>query len=113
MLIFFHIPLGILIGCDTSNGVDVLQRAACLLVSPVEVWGFAILFGCPPVDRALGFVVVPTWGLVCWWDGGGLVLWLLSGQPGFVSWISFALVICLSNYLCFVSFLYLDLCSGG
>ena len=28
--------------------------------------------------------------LIYWWDGRGLMLWLLSGPPGFTCWISFA-----------------------
>ena len=48
------------VGC----GVDVLQRAACLVVDPVAVGGFAFLFGCAPVGRASDSVVVPTWGLI-------------------------------------------------
>ena len=40
------------------------------------------------------------------------MLWLLSGPPGFTCWISFAMVFSLFTvefYLCFISFLYLDL----
>ena len=42
------------------------------------------------------------------------MLWLLSGPPGFTCWVSFAPVFSfifylLSLYLCFISFLYLDL----
>ena len=36
------------------------------------------------------------------------MLWLLSGPAGFACWVSFAPVF-LSPYLCFISFLYLDL----
>ena len=46
-------------------GIGVLQRAACLVVGPVAVGGFAFLFGCTPVGRTSGSVMVPTWGLVC------------------------------------------------
>ena len=97
------------VGC----GVDVLQRAACLVVGPVTVGGFAFLFNCTPVGRASGSVVVPTWGLVYWWDGGGLVLWLFVGPAGvclldfFCSGVRFDLL--LSPYPCFISLLYLDL----
>ena len=48
------------IGC----GIDVLRRAACLVVGPVAVGGFAFLFGCSPVGQASGSVVVLAWGLV-------------------------------------------------
>ena len=39
------------------------------------------------------------------------MLRLLSGPPGFTCWISFALVLNLlfGLYICFISFLYLDL----
>ena len=40
------------------------------------------------------------------------MIWLLSGPPGLACWISFAPVfsyVLLSPYLCFISFLYLDL----
>ena len=93
--------------------INVLQRTACLVVGPVAVGGFAFLFGCTPVGRASGSVVVPTWGLVCWWDGGGLVLWLFVGPTGvcllgfFCSGVRFGLL--LSPCPCFVSLLYLGL----
>ena len=45
------------------------------------------------------------------------MLWLLSGPPGFTCWISFAegiqFYLLLSPYLCFISFLYLDLYDLG
>ena len=44
--------------------INVLQRTACLVVGPIRVGNFAFLFGCTPVGRALGSVVVPAWGLV-------------------------------------------------
>ena len=40
--------------------IGVLQRTACLVVGPVAVGGFAFLFGCAPVGRASGSVVVHT-----------------------------------------------------
>ena len=97
------------VGC----GVNVLQQTACLVVNPITVGGFAFLFDCAPVGRTSGSVRVPTWGLVCWWDGGGLVLWLFVGPAGvcllgfFCSGIQFYLL--LSPYLCFISLLNLDL----
>ena len=101
------------IGCN----VDVLQRTACLVVGPVGVGGFAFLFGCAPLGRASGSVVVPAWGLVCWWDGGGLVLWLFVGPAGvclldfFCSGVRFGLL--LGPCPCFVSLLCLGLCVLG
>ena len=71
-------------------GIGVLQRAACLVVGPVAVGGFAFLFGCALVGWASGSVVVPAWGLVCWWDGGAWCFGCLSGSPGFACWVSFA-----------------------
>ena len=44
--------------------IGVLRRTACLVVGPVAVGGFAFLFGCAPVGRASGSMVVPTWGLI-------------------------------------------------
>ena len=40
--------------------INVLQRAACLVVGPVAVGGFAFLFGCAPVGRTSGSVMVPA-----------------------------------------------------
>ena len=45
--------------------IGVLQRTACFVVGPVAVGNFAFLFGCAPVGRTSGSVMVPTWGLVC------------------------------------------------
>ena len=47
------------IGCS----MDVVRRAACMVVGPVTVGGFASLFGCAPAGWASDSVVVPTWGL--------------------------------------------------
>ena len=93
--------------------IDVLQQTACLVVSLVAVGSFAFLFGCAPVGRTSDSMMVPTWGLICWWDGGGLVLWLFVGPTGvylldyFCSGIQFNLL--LSPCPCFISLLYLDL----
>ena len=98
-------------------GVDVLQRTACLVVSPITVGGFAFLFGCTPVGRTSDSVMVPAWELVYWWDGGGLVFWLFVGPTGvcllgfFCSGIRFGLL--LSPCPCFVSLLCLGLCVLG
>ena len=37
-----------------------------------------------------GSMAFLAWRLVCWWDGGGLVLSLLLGLLWFACWISFA-----------------------
>ena len=49
------------IGCS----IGVLRQTACLVVNPVAVGSFAFLFGCTPMGRTSGSVVVPTWGLIC------------------------------------------------
>ena len=49
-------------------------------------------FGCTQVSLTSDSV-----RLVFWWDGGGLVLWLLSVPLGFACWISFAPVF---GFLC-------------
>ena len=77
------------------------------------VGGVALLFGCSPVGRASDSVVVPTWRLVYWWDGGGLVLWLFVG-PARVCLLDFFcsgvwLDLLLSPCPCFISLLCLGL----
>ena len=42
--------------------MGVVQQTACLVVSPVAVDGFAALFGCAPVGRALDLMMAPAWG---------------------------------------------------
>ena len=44
------------IGCD----INVLQRAACLVVNPITVGNFAFLFNCTPVGRTSDSMMVPT-----------------------------------------------------
>ena len=67
--------------------------------------------------RTSSSVMVPTWGLVCWWDGGGLVLWLFVGPAGvclldfLCSGVQFSLL--LSPCPCFISLLCLGLCVLG
>ena len=101
------------VGCS----IGVLRQTACLVVGPVTVGSFAFLFGCTPVGRTSDSMMVPTWGLVCWWGGGGLVLWLFVGPAGvylldfFCSGLKFGLL--LSPCPCFVSLLCLDLCVLG
>ena len=57
--------------------------------------------------------MVLTKRLIYWWDGRGLMLWLLSSPLGFAYWICFCcgiqFYVLLSHYLCFFSFLYLDI----
>ena len=94
-----------------------LQRTACLVVGPVAVSDFAFHFDCTPVGRTSDSVAVPAWGLVCWLDGVGLVLWLFVGPAGFCpldffsSDVRFCLL--LSSCLCFISLLCLGLCVLG
>ena len=40
--------------------VDVLRRAACLVVNPITVGNFAFLFNCTPVGRTSDSMMVPT-----------------------------------------------------
>ena len=60
------------VGC----GIGVLQRAACLVVGPVTVGGFAFLFDCA---RGSGFGLcgksdLGTYLLVGWWGPGALAV---------------------------------------
>ena len=78
-------------------GVDVLRPTVCLVVGPVTFSGFTFIFCCASVGGASDSVAFLAWGLVCWWGGGGLVLWLfvrLLGFPvGFLllqCWVLFA-----------------------
>ena len=50
------------IGCDIGG----LRRAACLVVGPVTVGGFAFLFGCAPLCRTWDSVAVSPCLLVGW-----------------------------------------------
>ena len=43
-----------------------------------------------PAKYLISSMTVPTWGLVCWWDGGGLVLWLFVRTIG----------VCLLDFFC-------------
>ena len=74
-----------------NYNINVLQQTACLVVNPITVGNFAFLFNCTLLGQTSDSMRVLTWRLIFWWDGWGLVLWLLSGPPGFTCWISFAL----------------------
>ena len=92
---------------------NVLQQTACLVVNPITVGNFAFLFNCTLVGRTSDSMMVPTWRLIYWWDGRGLMLWLFVGPTGvylldfFWSGILFNLL--LSPYPCFISLFNLDL----
>ena len=83
------------------------------VVNPITVGNFAFLFNCMPVGQTSDSMTVPTYRLIYRSDGRGLMLWLLIGPTRvylldfFCSGIQFYLL--LSSYLCFISFLYLDL----
>ena len=83
------------------------------MVNPITVGNFAVPFSCTLVGETSDSMTTPTLRLIYWWDGRGLLLWLLSGPPGFTCWISFARVF--SFIYCWViifalsHFLYLDL----
>ena len=96
-------------------GIGVLQRAACLVVGRV-----AALLSSLVARRWVGFNALwRFWlgGLVCWSDGGGLVLWLFVGPARvclldfFCAGVRFCLL--LGPCPCFVSFLCLGLCVLG
>ena len=44
------------IGCN----VDVMRQSACLMVNPVTVNNFAVLFNCMPVGRGSDSMIAPT-----------------------------------------------------
>ena len=59
--------------------INVLLQTACLVVDPITVGIFAFLFNCKLVGWTSDSMTVPTERLIYWWDGRGLMLWLLSG----------------------------------
>ena len=40
--------------------VDVMRQSACLVVNPVTVNNFAVLFNCTPVGRGSDSMIAPT-----------------------------------------------------
>ena len=98
-----------------AYNINVLQQTACLVVNPNTVGNFAFHFNCTPVGRTSDSLMVPTKRLIYINDEivGARCFGCLSGPPGFTCWISFAQLVqfylLLSPYLCFISFLYLDL----
>ena len=40
--------------------LSVMLQSACLVINPITVDGFAILFNCTPVDRASDSMMAPT-----------------------------------------------------
>ena len=67
------------IGC----GLGVKRRSACLVVGTVTVGGFAVLFGCMPVDRASASMMAPTWSYSFWLVGAralSSVAWSAGAQ---------------------------------
>ena len=93
--------------------IDVLQQTACLVVNPIMVGNFAFLFNCTPAGQTSDYMTDPTLRLIDRRDGWGLMLWLLLGPLRFNCWIFFCpgirFYVLLSPYLCFISFLHLDL----
>ena len=53
---------------------------ACLVVNPITVGNYAFLFNCTHVSPTSDSMMVPTYSLIYWWDGRGLMLRLLPGQ---------------------------------
>ena len=88
--------------------INVLQHTLCLVVNTIMFGNFDFLFNCTLVCRTLDSMTIPTWRLICWWNDGGQVLWLLSGCGVcllyfFCSGTLFCVL--LRPYLCFISFL--------
>ena len=50
------------VGCS----LDIVRRAACLVVGPVIVGGCASLFGCAAAVRASGSLAASSWGFGQW-----------------------------------------------
>ena len=76
-----------LINCYKRIGysLDIMQRTACLVINPVTVDGYALLFNCKAVVRASDSVVKQVgWGLM-------ICLWL--GPPLFNYWLSLTLAV--------------------
>ena len=40
--------------------LNVMRQSACLVINPIKVDGYAILFNCTPVDRASDSMITPT-----------------------------------------------------
>ena len=40
--------------------VNAMQQSACLVINPITVDGYAVLFNCTPVDRASDSMMAPT-----------------------------------------------------
>ena len=40
--------------------LNVMRQSACLVINPITVDNFALLFNCTPVDRASDSVMAPT-----------------------------------------------------
>ena len=40
--------------------LNVMRQSACLVISPINVNGYAALFNCTPVDRASDSLMAPT-----------------------------------------------------
>ena len=39
---------------------NVMRQSACLVINPITVDGYAVLFNCTPVDRASDSMMAPT-----------------------------------------------------
>ena len=40
--------------------LNVMRQSECLVINPITVVNFAVLFDCTPVDRASGSMMAPT-----------------------------------------------------
>ena len=41
--------------------LNVMRQSPCLVINPITVDGYAALFNCTPVDRALDSMMAPTY----------------------------------------------------
>ena len=48
--------------------LNVMRQAACLVINPITVGGYAALFNCTPVDRACDSMMAPTLFILVGWD---------------------------------------------
>ena len=80
--------------------INVLQQTACFVVNSISS-RFAALLSSLIARWWVGLQTLQMFrfkdlsfdemvGLIFWWDGRGLMLWLSSGLPGFTCWVSFA-----------------------
>ena len=60
--------------------IDVMRQSACLVVNPIIVNNFAVLFNCMPVGRGSDSMIVPI-KLTIWLWGWTFVCFLAQRGP--------------------------------